>query len=475
MCGFGGDLLAIVWDGDVQRVPRRRAARRRARRSTSVRDQSRRRRRCPRSVRTRCTVPGAVDGWFTLLERCGTRSFGEVSAAARCTTPKTASRSPSAARGSSRATRSRYEHFGLHDFHERVRRRSRPAIVGAPARLGAHDPQLLADDGPDAYYRGPIGAAIAERLQRAGGFMTAADVAAHTGAWVEPLRGDGPRRRDPRDAAADAGRHRARGAADRRRPRPRRRRPGSPAPADRGDEARARRPRRVPRRSRRDDDRPATRCSPTTGSPTGAAASIRRARRRSRRGSTPDGGTIYMSAADRDGMLVSLIQSNFFGAGCGLRVDEWGINLHNRGSAFNLDDAHPNAHRPGQDAAAHADPRRWRCATAGRGSCSAARAATGRRRPTLQLLVAHARRRRRPAGARSARRASRSIPRPARVTIEDHFDPAWIDDLRGRGHDIDVVRGYRHGPGHRPRDRVPRAGGYRAGSDPRAEGGVAGL
>ena len=48
--------------------------------------------------------------------------------------------------------------------------------------------RTLADDGPDAYYRGPIGAAIAERLQRAGGFMTADDVAAHAGAWVEPLR-----------------------------------------------------------------------------------------------------------------------------------------------------------------------------------------------------------------------------------------------------------------------------------------------
>ena len=45
-------------------------------------------------------------------------------------------------------------------------------------------------------------------------------------------------------------------------------------------------------------------------------------------------------------MLVSLIQSNFFGAGCGLRVDEWGINLHNRGSAFNFDAGHPNAFGP---------------------------------------------------------------------------------------------------------------------------------
>ena len=47
-------------------------------------------------------------------------------------------------------------------------------------------------------------------------------------------------------------------------------------------------------------------------------------------------------------------------------------------------------------------------------------------------------------------------PGSGRVAIEDHFDPAWIDDLRRRGHDVDVVRAHRHGPGNRARDRVPR-------------------
>ena len=38
-------------------------------------------------------------------------------------------------------------------------------------------------------------------------------------------------------------------------------------------------------------------------------------------------------------------------------------------------------------------------------------------------------------------------PETSKVTLEDHFDPAWIDNLRARGHEIDVVAGYRHGPG----------------------------
>ena len=58
--------------------------------------------------------------------------------------------------------------------------------------------------------------------------------------------------------------------------------------------------------------------------------------------------------------------------------------------------------------------------------------------------------------------------------LVEHFDPAWIDNLRRRGHEIDVVRGYRHGPGiAHAIERMAR--GYRCGSDPRAEGGASGL
>ena len=81
-----------------------------------------------------------------------------------------------------------FEHFGLHDFTNAYGAPAAGSWVRQPAL--ARTLQVLADDGPDAYYRGPIGAAIAERLQRAGGFLTADDIAAHEGAWVEPLRAD---------------------------------------------------------------------------------------------------------------------------------------------------------------------------------------------------------------------------------------------------------------------------------------------
>ena len=60
------------------------------------------------------------------------------------------------------------------------------------------------------------------------------------------------------------------------------------------------------------------------------------------------GGTAYLCAADGDGLLVSLIQSNFLAFGCGIHVPEWGINLNNRGSSFALDPSPRERVRPGK-------------------------------------------------------------------------------------------------------------------------------
>jgi gamma-glutamyltranspeptidase/glutathione hydrolase len=65
-------------------------------------------------------------------------------------------------------------------------------------------------------------------------------------------------------------------------------------------------------------------------------------------GQPPRGGTIYLSAADADGMMVSLIQSNYMGFGSGVVVPGYGISLQNRGHNFSLDPASPNVVAPGK-------------------------------------------------------------------------------------------------------------------------------
>ncbi|MDG4648438.1 gamma-glutamyltransferase family protein [Roseibacterium sp. SDUM158017] len=54
------------------------------------------------------------------------------------------------------------------------------------------------------------------------------------------------------------------------------------------------------------------------------------------------GGTVYLTAADASGMMVSFIQSNYAGFGSGVVVPGTGISLQNRGAGFKLEPGHPN-------------------------------------------------------------------------------------------------------------------------------------
>jgi gamma-glutamyltranspeptidase/glutathione hydrolase len=465
MCGVGGDLLAMVWDGAVHayrgvgRAPAGAT-------SAAIREQSSESS-MPVFGPHPVTVPGAVDGWFTLLERWGTRSFGEVAATAL---HYAEGGFPVTARGAwfFNASGDLHAAFGLTDFRDYYAEQVAAGWVQQPEL--AHTLRTLAKEGPDVYYRGPIGKAIAERLQAAGGFMTADDVAAHTGAWVEPLRAhfhgteilemppptqgmtalealrildglalgaDGPEREHllievVKLALADRNVHLGDPDAM----------PVAPATLLADDWITTRRALVDPGRARIMGSAPA-----------------------------PDGGTIYMCAADRDGLLVSLIQSNFTGAGSGLRVHEWGLNLHNRGSAFLLDDTHPNGVGPGKmplhtliPALALRDGRPWLVFGTEGGH--------GQAQTHTQLMVRMHIDGDDPQAAISAPRFTVD-PGSGRVAMEDLFPPEWIEGLRARGHEVDVVRGYRHGPGiAHAIECLPR--GYRAGSDPRAEGGTVG-
>jgi gamma-glutamyltranspeptidase/glutathione hydrolase len=65
-------------------------------------------------------------------------------------------------------------------------------------------------------------------------------------------------------------------------------------------------------------------------------------------GTPPKGGTIYLTAADERGMMVSFIQSNYMGFGSGVVVPEYGVSLQNRGHGFSLDAQSPNVVAPGK-------------------------------------------------------------------------------------------------------------------------------
>ena len=60
------------------------------------------------------------------------------------------------------------------------------------------------------------------------------------------------------------------------------------------------------------------------------------------------GDTTYFSCADKNGMMVSMIQSNFRGMGSGLVADGLGFMFQDRGQLFSLKDGHPNIYAPGK-------------------------------------------------------------------------------------------------------------------------------
>ena len=65
-------------------------------------------------------------------------------------------------------------------------------------------------------------------------------------------------------------------------------------------------------------------------------------------GKISTGETIYLTVADKDGYMVSLIQSNYFGMGSGVVPKGVGFMLQNRGALFSLDENHANVYAPGK-------------------------------------------------------------------------------------------------------------------------------
>jgi gamma-glutamyltranspeptidase/glutathione hydrolase len=61
-----------------------------------------------------------------------------------------------------------------------------------------------------------------------------------------------------------------------------------------------------------------------------------------------EGDTIYLTAADADGNMVSLIQSNYRGMGSGVVVPGLGFGFQDRGELFTMEPGHPNVYAPGK-------------------------------------------------------------------------------------------------------------------------------
>jgi len=179
-----------------------------------------------------------------------------------------------------------------------------------------------------------------------------------------------------------------------------------------------------------------------------------------------ESGTVYLCAADADGMMVSYIQSNFNGFGSGIVVPGTGIALHNRGYGFTLEPDHPNRLAPGKRPYHTIIPgflTRDGQAVGPFGVMGGYMQAQGH----LQVMVNVLDHGLQPQAALDAPRFRYETGRT--VIVEPETAPAVVDGLRDRGHDVQVQPdGSLFGRGQIIW-RLP-GGGYVAGSDRRADG-----
>jgi gamma-glutamyltranspeptidase / glutathione hydrolase len=183
-CGLGGDLFCLYYEAATRRVHFLNGAGRSGSRATLEELQRRGMSGLPVLGPPTVSVPGVVCAWAMLLERFGTRPLDRLLQPA----VHYAERGFPITSILSQAI----TEFAPGNPDPEWRRvflpRGRPP---APGEMFVQ-PDLartlrdLADEGPDLFYRGRVAGVIAERVQR-DGFLTADDLAAHTGEWDAPI------------------------------------------------------------------------------------------------------------------------------------------------------------------------------------------------------------------------------------------------------------------------------------------------
>ena len=180
--------------------------------------------------------------------------------------------------------------------------------------------------------------------------------------------------------------------------------------------------------------------------------------------------TVYLTTADSDGMMVSLIQSNYRGFGSGIVVPGTGISLQNRGSGFVLEPGHANQVGPGKRPYHTIIPgfiTRDDQPLVSFGVMGGHMQAQGH----LQMMLRIIKHGQNPQAASDAPRWY--VHEDGKVSLEDGMDKRVISELASRGHDIQL-----HDPEYLfggAQLIAKTASGYCGGSDHRKEGLVTGF
>ena len=350
--GIGGDLFAIVWDADKKELAGLNASGRSPKSLTLEHLKSLGLEKIPALGPLPVSVPGAVDGWFELHQRYGKLPMSEVLAPAIRYAREGFPLSEVIAFYWGRNAQNLKDYAGFAEVYMPGGKAPVKGEMFRNPRL-ADTYERLGKEGRDVFYSGDMARAIADYMKENEGFLSYEDMASHTSEWIDPVstnyRGYDVWELPPNgqgiaalqilnvlegydiaamgfgspeyvhafvEAKKLAFEDRARFYAD----------------MDFYDVPVAKLISKEYAEERRkliDPDRAAR------SYPAGDAA-------------IEHGDTIYLTTADADGNMVSLIQSNFRGMGSGMTPGGLGFILQDRGELFSLTEGHPNVYEPGK-------------------------------------------------------------------------------------------------------------------------------
>lgn len=357
MCGLGGDLFALVWDEKNQTLQGLNASGRSPKSLTytclTAKLKEAGASRIPCDGVLSVSVPGAAQGWSLLSERFGRLPFERLLAPAIAYAENGFPVSPVIARQwrVATATTAKTLPGAFHETFAPGGRTPNPSEIFANKAL-ARSYRLLAASSGNDLYAGELQQRIAGFMQEHGGFLDEDDLKTHRSDWVAPVsvhyrgcevfelppNGQGGAALQMLQMLADddlaslgfmsgdclhlmveakklAYEDRAKFYAD-------------PDFHDGSLETLLGAPYNRRRRTLIGEQ---AACRVAAGD-----AVLRR------------GDTVYLTTADADGNMASLIQSVYYPFGSGVVVPETGFVLQNRGLSFSLDPAHPNAYAPGK-------------------------------------------------------------------------------------------------------------------------------
>jgi len=345
--GIGGDLFAIIWSAKDKKLYGLNASGRSPEKLTLQYFKDQNMTSIPAYGPLPVSVPGCVDGWFEMHKKFGSMKMTEILAPAI----KYANEGfPVTELIGYYLTLSSSRFKKYPNFSETYMPNGNPLTKGTIFKNPylANTYQKIAKGGKDAFYKGETAKTIAGFIQSQGGFLSEKDLANHTSEWVEPVstnyRGYDVWELPPNgqgiaalqilnimegynvkemgfgsseyihyftEAKKLAFEDRAKYYAD---------------PAF--------------------NKLPVNQLISKEYATERRAFISERAARRYSPGALEDGDTVYLTVADKDGNMVSLIQSNYRGMGSGMVPPGLGFMLQDRGELFSLEEGHFNVIEP---------------------------------------------------------------------------------------------------------------------------------